>query len=448
MNLAVASTIFSPEEAVDILESVIKQSQAEDVFVSLSSQESALSRFSENQISQNIQKNKFNLTITSYFGKRSASASTTELDPDAIAQTLRRCEDLARFAPEDPEWVELLAPQTYEAREPAFDLATADLSPLARGEIVQQVGALSAKAGVAGSGTFSTNVSLQAIANSAGLRGCDRNTRADFSFTARQDNGSSWSQITAWGVEQLPIIETTEQVITKAIASRNPQEVKPGDYTVIFEPSAMAGLLPWVIWNLDARAADEGRSFMSRTDDSGQPMGNRVGEELFSPLVQIERNPAHPLLQSGRFFGNGLANNYLEVVRDGIPQTLSYSRYWAQQQDKKPNGSLFPIVMSGGEQTIDDLIADTERGVLVSRAWYVRYVNPRTLEVTGMTRDGTFWIEEGKIVYPIKNLRFNQSLPAMLKNMEAVGRTKRCGTSVIPTCKVNNFHFSSITDSI
>ncbi len=448
MNLTFASTILSEEEAVDILESVIKQSQAEDVFVSLSSQESALSRFSENQISQNIQKNKFDLTITSYFGKRSASASTTELDPDTIAQTLRRCEDLARFAPEDPEWVELLAPQTYEARQPAFDLATADLSPLARGEIVQQVCTLSEKAGIEGSGTFSTNASLQAIANSAGLRGCDRNTRTDFSFTARQDNGSSWSQITAWGVEQLPIIETTEQVIKKAIASRNPQEVKPGDYTVIFEPSAMAGLLPWVVWNMDARAADEGRSFMSRTDNSGQPMGNRVGEKLFSPLVQIQRNPAHSLLQSGRFFGNGLGNSYLEVVRDGIPQTLSYNRYWAQQQGQEPNGSLFPIVMDGGEQTIDDLIAETERGILVTRAWYVRYVNPRTLEVTGMTRDGTFWIEEGKIAHPIKNLRFNQSLPGMLKNLEAVGVTKRCGASVIPTCKVNNFHFSSITDSI
>ena len=448
MNLAVASTILSQEEAIEIIESVIKKSQAEDVFVSLNSQESALSRFSENQISQNIQKNKFNLTITSYFGERSASASTTELAPDAIAQTLRRCEDLARFAPEDPEWVELLAPQTYEERKPAFDLATAALAPLTRGEIVQQVCSLSDKAGVVGSGTFSTNISLQAIANSAGLRGCDRNTRADFSFTARQDNGSSWSQITAWGVEQLPIVDTTEQVIKKAIASRNPQEVTPGDYTVIFEPSAMAGLLPWVIWNMDARAADEGRSFMSRVDDSGQPMGNHVGEELFSPLVQIQRNPAHPLLQSGRFFGNGLRNNYLEIVRDGIPQTLSYNRYWAQQQGKEPNGSLFPIVMSGGEQTIDDLIAGTERGILVTRAWYVSYVNPRTLEVTGMTRDGTFWIEEGKIAHPIKNLRFNQSLPAMLKNMEAVGRTKRCGTSVIPACKVNNFHFSSITDSI
>ena len=448
MTLAKDSKFLSEDEALTLIDSVIKQSEAEGVFVNLKSNESALTRFSENQISQNISKNRFELKITSYFGKSSATASTTELDPEAITDTIRRAEDLAKFAPEDPEWVELLAPQTYEERQPAFDLATAALAPLARGEIVQQVCALSDKVGVEGSGTFSTNISLQAIANSAGLRGCDRTTRADFSFTARQDNGSSWSQLTAWGVEQLPIMDTTEQVLEKAIASRNPQEVTPGDYTVIFEPSAMAGLLPWVIWNMDARAADEGRSFMSRTDDSGQPMGNRVGEELFSPLVQIQRNPAHPLLQSGRFFGNGLRNNYLEIVRDGIPQTLSYNRYWAQQQGREPNGSLFPIVMNGGEQTIDDLIADTERGILVTRAWYVRYVNPRTLEVTGMTRDGTFWIEEGKIVHPIKNLRFNQSLPAMLKNLEAVGITKRCGTSVIPASKVNNFHFSSITDSI
>ena len=448
MTLATANTILSTKEALDIIESAIQQSQAEGVFISLSSSESALSRFSENQISQNVHKNRFNLTITSYFGKRSASASTTELDRDAIVATLRRCEDLARFAPEDPEWVELLSPQSYEDMKPAFDVATANISPLTKGEMLEQVCTQAKQRGVNGSGTLSTNVTLNAVGNSLGLRACDRTTEADFSFTARVDNGSSWGQNTAWGIEQLPLLETTEKVIERAIASCNPQEINPGDYTVIFEPSAMAGLLPWVIWNMDARAADEGRSFMSRTDEEGKPAGNRVGEQLFSPLVQIQRNPSHPLLQSSRFFGNGLPNSYLEIVKDGIPQTLSYSRYWAQQQDTQPTGEMYPLVMSGGDKTIADLISNTEKGILVTRAWYVRYVNPRTLEVTGMTRDGTFLIEEGKIAYPIKNLRFNQCLPEMLHNITDLSTTQRCGRGVIPGCKVNNFHFSSVTDSV
>ena len=186
---------------------------------------------------------------------------------------------------------------------------------------------------------------------------------------------------------------------------------------------------------------------MSRNVD-GKPVGNKVGEQLFNPIVRVQRNPTHPLLQSGRFFGNGLNNQPLDIIKDGVPQTLSYSRYWAKEQDKEPTGAMYPIVMTGSDKTVADLIASTEKGILVARAWYVRYVNPRTLEVTGMTRDGTFLIENGKVSHPIKNLRFNQSLPEMLKNVVALSQTKRCGGSVIPGCKVEIFHFSSITDSI
>lgn len=448
MTLATSNTFLTQKEALALIDFANAQSQADGVFISLSVRETALSRFSENQISQNVRKHTFSLTVTSYFGQRSASASTTELDREAIAQTLRRAEDLARIAPEDPEWVELLPPQTYSDRTPAFDQATASLSPLKQGEIIQQVCDLSKDAGVNGSGTLSFKVALDAIGNSAGLRGCDRTTEADFSFTARIDDGSSWNRCTAWSIDQLPIIELTEQVIQRAIASRNPQMIEPGDYTVIFEPAAFASLLPWVIWNLDARAADEGRSFMSRSDDSGKAIGNKVGEQLFNLIVEVQRNPAHPLLQSDRFFGNGLSNKPLEIIKNGIPQTLSYSRYWAKEQNQEPTGGMYPIVMTGSAHSVADLIASTERGILVSRAWYVRYVNPRTLEVTGMTRDGTFLIENGKISHPIKNLRFNQSLPEMLNNVVALSQAKRLSGSVIPGCKVNNFHFSSITDSI
>lgn len=441
-------TLLSEDEALSLVEFVLKNSEAEEVCVKLNASESALSRFSENQISQNISKNRFSLTIASYFGKRSASASTTELDTDGILATIRRSENLARFAPEDPEWVPLLAPQTYESPIPAFDSATAVLSPLARGEMVKRVCNLCRKGKVEGSGTLSTSASVQAIGNSLGLKAFDRATEADFSVTARIDSGSSWSNQTAWSVERLPIERMSEEVVERAVASRNPQAIAPGIYPVVFNGAAFADLLAWTIWNLDARAADEGRSFMSRTDETGNAVGNRVGEQMFSPLVRVRRDPAHPLLQTGRFFEDGLGNYPLSIVRDGIPQTLSYSRYWARQQGKQPTGAMFPIVMDGSEQRLSDLIAGTERGILVNRAWYVRYVNPRTLEVTGMTRDGTFWIEDGKIAYPIKNLRFNQCLPEMLQTVEAVSRVERFGSRVVPGVKVGAFNFSSVTDSV
>jgi predicted Zn-dependent protease len=448
MNLTLANAILTTEEALSLVEATLKESQAEGVFVALSQSESSLGRFSENQIGQNISKNRFKINITSYFGQKCASASTTELEPTAIAATVKRSEELARFAPQDPEWVPLLEPQIYESRIAAFDRTTADISPLERGEWICKVCNLAKNAGVEGSGTLSTNAAISAIGNSNGLLVSDRYTEADFSFTARRNSGSSWQNRTAWRLDDLPIEQITAQTIDRALASIQPREIQPGDYTVVFDPAATSSLIPWLCWNLDARAADEGRSFMSRFDKNGLPAGNLVGEPLFNPLVQIQRNPAHPLLQTRRFFNDGLSNSYLDIVKDGIPQTLSYSRYWAQQQNKLPTGVFYPIVMEGGEQTLEELIAQTERGILVSRAWYVRYVNPRTLEVTGMTRDGTFWIENGKVAYPIKNLRFNQSLPKMLENVEALSEVYRFGDTVVPGMKVKNFHFSSITDSI
>jgi predicted Zn-dependent protease len=273
-------------------------------------------------------------------------------------------------------------------------------------------------------------------------------TEADFSVTARLNNGSSWNNRTAWAIAQLPVEEIAERVIEKAIASCNPREIQPGIYPVVFDAAAFSGLLPWVIWNLDARSADEGRSFMSRHDEAGHPVGNRVGETMFSPLVQVQRYRAHPLLQWSTFFDDGLSNRYLEIIKDGVPQTLSYSRYWANQQGKQPTGSLSPIAMAGSEQSLADLIAQTERGIFVSRSWYVQYVNLRTLEVTGMTRDGTFWIEGGQIAYPIKNLRFNQCLPDMLRDIEAVSKVERFRSTAVPGVKVKAFNFSSMTDSV
>ncbi len=448
MTLSKAPSLLSEDQALSLVDKVIQQSEAEGVFVSLSTGEESLSRFSENQISQNISRSRLSLSITSYFGKRSASASTTELDIEAINETVRRSEELARIAPEDPEWVPLLEPQNYEQRTPAFDEATAAFSPLERGEMVQRVCTLSAKAGVEGSGTLSTEAFLMAIGNSRGLRACARTTEADFSFTARIDDGSSWSQRTAFSIDQIPFESLSKQLIERALTSRQPREVNPGVYPVVFDGAAFTDLLSWVIWNLDARAADEGRSFMSRTDEAGQPAGNRLGEPMFSPLVQVQRHPAHPLLQLGTCFGDGLSNHYTEVIKDGTPQMLSYSRYWAQQQGKEPTGAMFPIVMSGSNQSLANLIAQTERGILVNRAWYVRYVNPKTLEVTGMTRDGTFWIEEGQIAYPIKNLRFNQRLPEMLQEVDALSSVQRFGSSVVPGVRVKAFNFSSVTDSV
>ena len=448
MTVTTSPAILSEDQALSLVEKAVKQSEAEAVFVSLYTGEESLSRFSENQISQNISKTVFSLNITSYFGNKSASAAVTDFDADAIAQTVKRSQELAKIAPADPEWMPLLPPQTYDLPPAAFDEATAAASPLERAEMVRQACAIASTAGANASGTLSAEASLYAIASSTGLRACNQSTEANFGYTARIDNGSSWTERTAWSISQLPIAQLAREVVDRAIASRNPREITPGIYPVILDGAAFADLLPWIVWGMDARAADEGRSFMSIADETGKPAGNRAGEQLFSPMVQVQRDPAHPLLRSGNFFGDGLSNNYLEIIKNGIPQSLSYSRYWAAQKGKESKGPYYPIVMTGSDQSLADLIAQTERGILVSRAWYVNYVNPKTSEVTGMTRDGTFWIEDGKIAYPIKNLRFNQVLPDMLRDVDALSEVKRYGSSVVPGVRVKAFNFTSITDSL
>jgi predicted Zn-dependent protease len=448
MIVTTSPAILNEDQALSLLEKVVKQSAAEEVFVSLSAGEESLSRFSENQISQNISKTVFSLNVTSYFGNKSASAAVTDFDEDAIAQTIKRSQELAKIAPADPEWMPLLPPQTYNSPPAAFDEATAAASPLARAQMIQQACAIASQGGANASGTLSVEASLYAIASSTGLRACNHSTEAEFSFTARIDNGSSWSESTAWSISQLPIAQLAQQVVDRAIESRNPRDITPGIYPVIFDGAAFANLLSWVIWGMDARAADEGRSFMSIADAEGKPAGNRAGEQLFSPLVQVQRDPAHPLLRSGNFFRDGLSNNYLEIINNGVPQSLSYSHYWAAQKGTESKGVFYPIVMTGSDQSLADLIAKSDRAIFVSRAWYVNYVNPKTSEVTGMTRDGTFWIENGKIAYPIKNLRFNQSLPDMLRDVDALSEVKRYGSSVVPGVRVKAFNFTSITDSL
>ncbi len=435
--------VISEDQVLSLVEEIIKESQAEGVFVSVSAEDAALSRFSENQITQNLNRTEVKVTITSYYGKQSASAATTELDSSAIEETLLRSQNLAQVAPEDPEWVGLLPPQSYESRSPAYDEDTANFSPLQRGEIIQQVSQACLEQNISGSGTLSSRVRLQAIGNSEGVRACEKGTDADFSLTTRVETGSSWNQRSAVAINSLPISEITEKVIERAIASQNPREIQPGSYPVIFDAAAFADILPWIIWNLDARAADEGRSFMSAGEG-----GNRLGEQLFSANVEVWRDASHPLLQMGTFFSDGLANTCFPLIEQGKVFNLSYSRYWAQQQGKSPTGAFYPIVMSGREKSLNDLIAETERGILVSRAWYVRYVNPKTLEVTGMTRDGTFWIENGKVAYPIKNLRFNQNLPEMLNQVDSLSQAQRFGGRVVPGVRVKAFNFSSVTDSI
>ncbi|MDB5020474.1 MAG: peptidase, partial [Pedobacter sp.] len=229
----------------------------------------------------------------------------------------------------------------------------------------------------------------------------------------------------------------------KANKSAGAKAIEPGKYTVILEPLAASDIIENMFRGFDARSADEGRSFMSKKGG-----GNRIGEQLFSENVNIYSDPMNPELPSATWDRDGLPIKKTQWVQNGVVKNLAYSRYWAAQKGVQPLPFGRSIVIEGGNQSLEDLIKSTEKGILVTRFWYIRSVDPQTLLLTGLTRDGTFYIENGEIKFPLKNFRFNESPVIMLNNVEALGKPVRTGTGMIPPMKIRDFTFTSLSDAV
>jgi predicted Zn-dependent protease len=242
------------------------------------------------------------------------------------------------------------------------------------------------------------------------------------------------------------------QAMEKAERSRGARDVEPGRWVTILEPTAVANMVGLMMGNLGARAADEGRSYFSRPGG-----GNRVGERFLDPRVTVWSDPMDPRVLSSPFNGQGLPNQRETWVENGVLRTLQYDRFWAQRQNREPTGFPTGWYMEGGDATLDDMIRSTERGLLVTRFWYIRSVDPRTILFTGLSRDGTFMIENGRVAYPVKNLRWNESPIFMLNNVEMMGRPVRVSPSesseiasavIVPPLKVRDFTFTSVSDAV
>jgi predicted Zn-dependent protease len=231
--------------------------------------------------------------------------------------------------------------------------------------------------------------------------------------------------------------------------SRNPQPVEPGRYTVILEPQAVGDLVQRAGNALNARTAEEGRSPFSKRGG-----GSRVGERIVDERVSLFSDPTDPQLLSPPFDDQGLALTRQTWIENGVLKTLAYSRFWATRQNRPPTGSADALKLTGGTSSVAEMIRTTPRGLLVTRFWYIRPVDPRTLLLTGLTRDGTFLIEDGRIAKPVQNLRFNESPLFMLNNVEMVGRPERIagtesgGNIVLPALKVREFNFTSVSEAV
>jgi len=443
-------SILNKDEAQALLKKALSYSKAEECEVSLNGSDAGNIRYARNAVSTAGEISRLSLAVSSSFGKRTGTATIDEFDDASLEKVVRRSEELAQLAPENPEHMPLLGPQTFPDSI-TFVQSTADITPDTRAEAVGKSIQVSRDAKLQAAGYLENSVNFEAIMNSKGLFAYNKGTDVVFTITTRNEEGTG-SGYAARGfndVSKLDTFSATKVATSKANGSIGARAIEPGKYTVILEPVAVAYMLENMFFGLDARNADEGRSFMSKPGG-----GNRLGEQLMDPKVSIYSDPFNTDLPSATWNREGQPLERRSWIDKGVVKNLSYSRYWAAQKNVAPVPGPGNIIMEGGTESIEEMIKSTEKGVLVSRLWYIRMVDPQTLLLTGLTRDGTFYIENGEIKFPVKNFRFNESPVIMLNNVEALGRPERSisvesyRSYLVPPMKVRDFTFTSLSDAV
>ncbi|MFT3827138.1 MAG: TldD/PmbA family protein [Chitinophagaceae bacterium] len=442
--------ILSQQEAQALLKKVIALSKADECEASLNGSEGGNIRYARNSVSTAGDISTISLAVSSTYGKKTGTATINEFDDKSLEKVVRRAEELAQLAPENPERMPLLGPQTFKEAI-TYVPATAAVTADSRAESVAKSIQVAKDAKLQAAGFLENSTNFVAVMNSKGLFAYNKSTGVTFSVTTRNEEGTG-SGYAARGfndVTKLDTFSASKVSASKANGSANARAIEPGKYTVILEPVAAAYMMENMFGGFDARSADEGRSFMSKPGG-----GNRLGEQLMDEKVTIYSDPFHPELPSSTWNREGFPLEKMNWIEKGKVKNLSYSQYWAKQKNVQPVPGPSNIIMEGGTASLDELIKGTEKGILVSRLWYIRMVDPQTLLLTGLTRDGTFYIENGQVKFPIKNMRFNESPVIMLNNVEALGKPERTisvesyRSYLVPPMKIRDFTFTSLSDAI
>ncbi|HJR53993.1 MAG TPA: metallopeptidase TldD-related protein [Gemmatimonadota bacterium] len=443
--------ILTEREARRIVEAVMDRATADDTIVNLVSREGGNTRFAGNGVTTSGEVANVELTVTSAFGNRSGSAETNGIDDEAIAAVVARSEEAAGLAPEDPEHVPPLEVADY-LRPPAYFENTAAYGPAARaGAVAAAIGeAAGREATIAG---FLENYGLAyATGNSRGVFGYFPMTWLEYTNTVRtpDGSGSGWAGVRLHDATSLDAAGMARIAAEKAIASSTVVPLEPGEYPVILEPVAAAVMAGALVGQMGARRAMEGRSYLSA------PQGaTKLGEQLVSPLVTIATDPLHAEVPGRAWAGEQLPSRATTWYGQGRVESLQYDRYWAGQHDTAPVPSSTNLVMEGEDRSLEELIRGTPRGVLVTRFWYIRTLNPSDLTLTGLTRDGTFWIEDGRIAHAVNNFRWNDSPVRVFAGVDAMSRPVRVADedwvlspSYVPAVRAAGFRFASVSQAV
>ena len=439
------------ERAKAVTDAVLALSKADEARVALRESEVTHLRFARNAPSTSGTFTEPELTVWSTFGTRTGSVTVSQLDQGGLAEAVRRSEELARLAPEDAEHMPVLGPQTFPSTQ-AFDADTAARGAEVLADGVGRCIEDARAAGLETAGFTETVAEAQALATSRGLFGYHRSTRAYVSATARtpDGSGSGWASAADHRIGALDYGAVSRATVAKAKASQAHRPLPPGAYVTILEPACVANLLQLMRFMMNARAADEGRSFFASPEG-----GNRRGEKLFPDNVHMYSDPQDPLAPATPWDDDGLPQQRRDWISGGTLANLYADRFWAGKQGVEPVPMPSNLIMRGGTSSVDDLVASTKRGLLVTSMWYIRFVDPRSLLFTGLTRDGVFWIEDGKVQYPVQNFRWNESPIHVLKNIEGMtapvrvpARPGREVNLVVPGLKVSSFHFTSVSEAV
>lgn len=444
---------LSRDDMKAMTDRILGFASADQTRVSIRSGVSGFTRTAMNRITTAGTTNDVSVRITSAVGKRVASVDTNRLDDRSLEQAVRDSEALARLSPENPEYLPEPGAQQY-VEVNGYYPSTSNLTAEDRARSASLVLDGSRTAGTVAAGFIDLFAGSQAVANRQGLFAYHASTGVASTLTVRMPDGSSSGWAGDEGADWTSI--ESERIAGDALAKcqewRGKTALEPGTYEVVLEPTAVGMLMLRMMGAFDARTADEGRSYFSRRGG-----GTRLGERLFDERITITSSPSSANAETAPFTGVGEAVQPETWVERGVLKNLAYSRFWAARQDVAPRPSMNNFIMSGGDASRDDLIASVKRGVLITRFWYIRPLNPRQLTQTGLTRDGTFLIENGRISRPVNNFRFNQSLADLLSGVELIGKpTRVCASEastvgppiVVPPLKIRAFNLSSVSDAI
>ena len=463
--------MLTQDKAGEIFERIKKLSTAEEVEVLFSGGKFALTRFANNTIHQNVAEENYTISVRTAFDGRTARATTNKFDDDSLRRVVTVSESLAKVQHRDPDLLPML-----DAREAAASAAkkarqipsryfsgTAAITPELRADGVEKIVGIARKHNLTTAGIFSSSESVEGIFNSRSLSDWYTQTAADISVTMLAADSSGWQKANSPDVANLDPSNLAEIAAKKALDSAYPRQIPAGKYTVILEPAAVLDVVGFMFWDFGGMAILDQRSFLT----------DRIGTKLFGENINIWDDVAHPLQSGAPFDGEGMRRQSLPLVEKGVVKRVVYARSTAERmkrseyKDKggpiEATGHGFPLPNEMGEmplnivfappqnpQTVEQMIASTERGVLVTRLWYIREVEPYEKILTGMTRDGTFLVEDGRIEGGIRNFRFNESLVHMLSNVEAMSTPVRSSGEesfdmVAPAMKVGEFNFTEVT---